>query len=101
MPNFEFEDTMTFLVLSDVKKILEDLEIFTSQEIKRVLDDYCFKGMYALGTRGYVYHPLRVALSGRKSSPSPQDIAEILGKKETLARIDIALDKGNSQETLV
>ena len=45
----------------------------------------------ATGDRGLVYWPLRVALSGRKASPDPVDIAVILGKEEVLKRIENAL----------
>jgi len=41
--------------------------------------------------KGELLWPLRVALSGQKNSPPPFDIIEILGKKETLARIEIAI----------
>ena len=41
--------------------------------------------------RGEFLWPLRVALSGAKQSPPPQDIAWVLGKKETLTRIRKAL----------
>ncbi len=34
--------------------------------------------------------PMRVALSGRKASPGPFEIASIIGKKETLAKIAYA-----------
>jgi glutamyl-tRNA synthetase len=37
--------------------------------------------------RGYLLWPLRVALSGKQNSPSPFEIAEILGKEKTLQRI--------------
>lgn len=43
--------------------------------------------------RGEVFWPLRVALSGKESSPDPTEIAEILGKKESLNRIEIAINK--------
>ena len=46
----------------------------------------------ALG-RGEVLWPLRVALSGQKQSPDPFTLAFILGREETLARIQIACDK--------
>jgi glutamyl/glutaminyl-tRNA synthetase len=36
---------------------------------------------------------LRVALSGKKASAGPFDIAEILGKEKTLKRIKEALSK--------
>ncbi|MBP6855985.1 MAG: glutamate--tRNA ligase [Candidatus Pacebacteria bacterium] len=41
--------------------------------------------------RGECLWPLRVALSGLRNSPSPFEIMYVLGKTETLARIDIAL----------
>jgi glutamyl-tRNA synthetase len=41
--------------------------------------------------RGEALWPLRVALSGRKNSPGPFEIMEVLGKKESLSRIDTVL----------
>ena len=43
--------------------------------------------------RGYLLWPLRVALSGKKASASPFEIAEILGREKTLQRIQEAIDK--------
>lgn len=43
--------------------------------------------------RGDVLWPLRVALSGNEFSPGPFDILEILGKHESLLRIEFALTK--------
>ena len=43
--------------------------------------------------KGSVLWPLRSALSGRERSPDPFEIAEILGKHETLARIQRAIDE--------
>ncbi|MBD3282551.1 MAG: glutamate--tRNA ligase [Candidatus Portnoybacteria bacterium] len=40
--------------------------------------------------RGKLLWPLRVALSGRKKSPGPFEIASVLGKKECLKRINKA-----------
>ncbi len=40
--------------------------------------------------RGYLLWPLRVALTGQESSASPFEIAEILGKEQTLKRINQA-----------
>jgi glutamyl-tRNA synthetase len=48
------------------------------------------------GNRGTVLWPLRVAVSGQQSSPDPIDIMEVLGKKESLIRIKIAIEKLNS-----
>jgi len=41
--------------------------------------------------RGWLLWPFRVALTGKPASPPPFDIAEILGKKETLKRIKNAI----------
>jgi len=45
------------------------------------------------GDRGRILWPLRVALSGKKNSAPPFDIAEILGKEKTLKRIEQAQNK--------
>jgi len=42
------------------------------------------------GDRGYLLWPLRVALTGKKSSASPFEIAEIIGKEKTLKRLEQA-----------
>lgn len=50
--------------------------------------------------RGRLLWPLRVALSGKKFSPPPFEIAEILGKEKTLKRIEdaIAIVVANNRE---
>ncbi len=40
---------------------------------------------------GDILWPVRMALSGKKQSPSPFELMEILGKEETLKRIDYAI----------
>jgi len=45
---------------------------------------------FGSGDRGKMLWPLRVALTGREKSPGPFEIAEILEKEETLARIKAA-----------
>ncbi len=63
---------------------------FTREEVKNAL------WAYAEGEgRGQVLWPLRYALSGRDKSPDPFQLAEILGKPETLLRIDHALQFPN------
>lgn len=44
------------------------------------------------GDRGYLLWPFRVALTGKKSSAGPFEIAEVLGKEKTLERIKAAQD---------
>ena len=43
--------------------------------------------------RGRLLWPLRVALTGLEKSPGPFEIIEILGKKESLKRIESAIKK--------
>jgi len=50
--------------------------------------------------RGEVLWPLRVALSGQRSSPGPFEIMEVLGKRESVGRINVAIGKFD-QQTLV
>lgn len=46
--------------------------------------------------RGVVLWPLRVALSGQAASPDPIEIMSVLGKEESLHRIDIAIRKASA-----
>ena len=43
------------------------------------------------GSRGEVLHPVRYALSGKDKSPDPFIIASIIGKNETLSRLQKAI----------
>ncbi|MFA6495265.1 MAG: glutamate--tRNA ligase [Candidatus Paceibacterota bacterium] len=43
--------------------------------------------------RGDLLWPLRVAVSGQKNSPGPFEIMSVLGRSESLARIDRAIEK--------
>jgi glutamyl/glutaminyl-tRNA synthetase len=45
------------------------------------------------GRRGSIYWPLRVALSGRKASAGPLDIAAVIGMDEVKARVETAMKK--------
>lgn len=61
---------------------------FTHISVKEAIWEYADKA-----GRGEVLWPMRYALSGRDKSPDPFQLAEILGKHETLQRLDIALKK--------
>lgn len=70
-------------------KALGDLreKDFTKENIKNSL----MKIADSLESRGELLHPVRYALSGMDKSPDPFIIAEILGKNETLSRLQKAL----------
>lgn len=65
-----------------------DSERFDKETVLAALSD-----LISEEGRGTVLWPLRAALSGRAASPDPLEIAEVLGRAETLRRIEIALQK--------
>ncbi len=65
-------------ILSGVKK-----NDFNAKKLEKILMPEAER----LDNRGRLLWPLRVALTGRKASPGPFDIAEILGKEETMQRL--------------
>jgi len=74
--------------LTEVKKLLSELpeNEFTADTIKAAIWSYA----EAQG-KGDVLWPLRVALTGKERSPDPFISAAIIGKQESLSRIDSAL----------
>jgi len=60
-------------------------ESFSKEKVKELLWDYA-----TAEGRGAVLWPMRYALSGRDKSPDPFTLAGILGKEETLARLETA-----------
>jgi len=70
---------------------LEDLE---KNRLKDILTERAKK--INSENMGFFLWPLRVALSGRKSSPSPFEIIEVLGVEKTLYRIQNALQKAET-----
>jgi len=75
--------------LEHIEAFLEDVQgsafepEYLETNIKQLLEEQDIP-------RGEVLWPLRVALSGREQSPSPFEIATILGKTESLRRIRLA-----------
>lgn len=76
--------------LSWVRNTIADLneKSFTKQGVKEAVWSYADEE-----GRGNVLWPTRYALSGKKQSADPFEIAAVLGKKETLARLDAAIKK--------
>jgi glutamyl-tRNA synthetase len=87
------------MTLAQIKKNLEKIyellekipqNCWTNDSIEEDLKSY----IEAKNERAGEYlWPMRVALTGRKASPSPFDVAEILGKGETLKRIKDGVNK--------
>lgn len=72
------------MVLEKIKNV-SDTE-WTIENLKSNLWDWS-----ATVSRGTVLHPLRMILSLRDKSPDPFTIMEIVGKEESLRRIDLVL----------
>jgi len=90
MTNQDIIDSLSFSekILSESKKWeLKDLET----EMFSASEKFNLQKGYPEKNKGYLLWPLRVALSGKKMSPSPFEIASILGKEETLKRIKHAI----------
>ncbi|MEK7167217.1 MAG: glutamate--tRNA ligase [Patescibacteria group bacterium] len=83
---------------SDLKIILENLKL-AKEELEKIQDTEFLKenlekiliNLTKKTGVGELLWPLRVALSGQKFSPGPFEIAEILGKKKCLERIERAI----------
>jgi len=76
------------MLLKEIRRIFSGLTEFRSDTIESALKDFAASKELKLGK---VAMPLRAALTGATNSPSIFQVAEILGKEETLARLgDVA-----------
>ena len=83
-----YKNTQMTKILRNMEHIISILETieeanFDKENIKTILLGLVKKGE----TNGEYLHPMRFALSGLDKSPDPFILAEILGKKESLARL--------------
>lgn len=95
--NVVFEKDLLKWKDADDKKIIEALSIAENllsaigaeewklEKIKEVLT--LSAQNFGKGDRGYLLWPLRVALTGKKASAGPFEIAAVLGKEKTIFRI--------------
>jgi glutamyl-tRNA synthetase len=74
--------------LSDARAALEELGLWDESGVERVLREV----VEARGVKPKeVFQPVRVAISGRTISPGIFETVALLGREETLSRIDAAL----------
>ena len=76
--------------LIGLRKLLADQDEWTMHGLKEKIKQYSDDEVTKLGK---VAQPLRAALSGRVISPSLFEVMEIIGRNETLARIDDVLER--------
>jgi glutamyl-tRNA synthetase len=74
--------------LNRAKEIISNLE-FNKENLEKELMEEANK----LTNRGNLLWPLRVALSGKKNSAGPMEIALALGNEKTIIRIEQAINK--------
>ena len=79
-------------IKENLMQTIEELENidennFTQEKVKETL----MKVADGAGNRGEVLHPVRYSLSGLDKSPDPFSISEVLGKNETISRLQKAV----------
>jgi glutamyl-tRNA synthetase len=79
-------------LLDQLKENFEALQNPSKEDFEKVLDETASKLNIS---KGKLIHPLRIALSGVGEGPGVYDIISVLGKEETISRINIALKKIN------
>ena len=87
-----FKNTSPEKISANLARAVKDLgelskKNFTKENVKKVLMNIADN----LDSRGELLHPVRFALSGQDQSPDPFTIASIIGKNETLSRLQKAI----------
>lgn len=80
--------------LGNLKEIKEIISEYSGLWNKEALEELVFSWLKENNKKNGDYlWPLRVALSGEKNSPSPFEIATVLGRKESMRRINLTFTK--------
>lgn len=74
--------------LTAVHEQLATVTQWTKEELERVILPWIAEAGY---TNGEVLWPVRAALTGKRASPSPFEVAAVLGKTRALARLQQAI----------
>ena len=78
-------------VLKEALPVLEAQEDYTNDPLFASLSEFVKEKGYK---NGYVMWPLRTAVSGKQMTPAgATEIMEIIGKEETLRRVNAAIEK--------
>ena len=81
------DDTVTASHLEKAEALLSNVSEWNLESIKASVWDYASEA-----GRGNVLWPLRTSLTGREKSPDPFTVASIIGKTETLERVQEAIN---------
>jgi glutamyl-tRNA synthetase len=76
-------------ILTDILEIFEKISDFTTPALEEEIKKYCEANEVGAGK---VFHPVRVAVSGRMEGPGVFELLELVGRDKVLKRIKYALD---------
>ncbi len=76
-------------MLSELKKQLEKLEIFDHESMEKAIQDFIEGKEIGMGQ---IMNPFRLTLVGAGIGPGVLEIAELLGKEETLKRLQAGIN---------
>jgi nondiscriminating glutamyl-tRNA synthetase len=105
MPEYDakllyWKETSVSDTLESLRATLAILETHAVNQFERVPLLEALTPLTEKISRGGVLWPLRVSLSGQAASPDPMEIMEVLGKKESLARLSAAIEKLSGERLL-
>ena len=66
------------------------VQAWLKEKLEAKIGEWIAENRYSTGS---VLWPMRAALSGQEKSPGPFEIAEVLGKEESLSRLQLAIKK--------
>jgi glutamyl-tRNA synthetase len=76
-------------LMQQLISVLENIGDFTSVNIEKIVKDWMLKNEIGMGK---VMQPLRLSLVGALKGPHLFDIVELLGKEETIKRLEKAIN---------
>lgn len=79
----------TYELLEALIVKLEEQENFTAQELAQLIKDFCVQKQVALQQ---VAKPVRLALTGKSSSPGIYELLALIGKQESIRRLHFFLE---------
>ncbi len=89
------DEVRSLELLTEVVPILEEQEDFSNDALYDMLKSFGAEKGYKVG---YIMWPIRAALSGRQVTPAgATEIMSVLGKDESLRRLNMAADKLRGQ----
>lgn len=77
-------------ILTDILITFEHTDDFTVKNLEKEIRKFCEQKQLSFGK---VFHPVRVAVSGRMKGPGLFEMLEIIGKEKSIQRIKYSLKK--------